>query len=380
MRRAVLPLALATITALVAGGLHAAEAHAYDVDPCSPKQERVEWTKDAVQLCPVTGLINGGVPLYAHPIRHDRGAPGPKVQSWLAPSNARLNGKAVKALRFRCQRQFQRARYFHPNGKWFNTWWALTHDADGKIAWVPQVYFQGAGNNEPDLKLRNCGDAPSPPPAPPSPPPCDPTRVDPAVKLSAQFRNSQKVATVRFGKRPTVIGALTNASGAPMPGATICVGVQDRADGPVTEVERIATDESGRYAYKLPVGASRRFWFVHRTGAGAAADNVDVRVRAPVKMRSSRRSLRNGEATRFKGRVGGDDTRGLLVELQYPQRGGWQTFATDRVGRKGRFRYRYRFTRTVGTRIYRLRAKVPAQRGYPFVAGASRTVRVRVSG
>ena len=166
-----------------------------------------------------------------------------------------------------------------------------------------------------------------------------------------------------------------------MPAATICVGVQERTDEPVTAVDSIATDAGGRFVYQLPAGVSRRVWFVHRTGGGAAAANVDMLVRAPVTLRSSRRSLRNGEATRFRGRVGGSaDTGGLVVELQYPQRGGWQTFATTQVGRKGRFRYRYRFTRTVGTRTYRLRARVPAQRGYPFVPGASRTVRVRVGG
>jgi hypothetical protein len=178
-----------------------------------------------------------------------------------------------------------------------------------------------------------------------------------------------------------VWGSLTAANGARMPSAAVCVGVQDRADGPVTAVDSIRTDAHGRFRYKLPVGVSRRVWFVRRSGGAAASSYVDARVRAPVTMRSSRHVLRNGQATRFGGRVSGtDDTGGLIVELQYPQRGGWQTFATTHVRSNGRFRYRYRFTRTFGSRTYRLRARVPAQRGFPFVAGMSRTVHVRVTG
>ena len=195
------------------------------------------------------------------------------------------------------------------------------------------------------------------------------------------LQGRRTVKTARFGAGPRVSGSLVSMDGAPIAGATICVGLQESSDESVRAVSEVTTDARGRFEYRLGGGTSRRVWFVHRAGAAASSANVDVRVRAPVSMRATPRSLRNGEATRFRGRLGqATGADGLIVELQYPQRGRWQTFATVRVRPGGRFRYRYRFVRTFGSRTYRLRARVPAQRGYPFATGASPTVRVRVSG
>jgi hypothetical protein len=131
----------------------------------------------------------------------------------------------------------------------------------------------------------------------------------------------------------------------------------------------VITDAHGRFRHMIGRGASRRMWFVYRSGTAAAASSLRVRVKAPISLHASRHSLRNGQKVMFRGRVGGRaHARGLLVQLQYP------------VGRGGRFHYAYRFTRTLSTRTYQLRARLPPQRGFPFVAGASRRVVVRVAG
>jgi hypothetical protein len=331
MRSAALHVGVASVAVAYAIACsHAVDAQAYDLSPRAAKLEQVTWTADLVQLCPVTGMVNGRIPVYAHPLRHDKGTGGPRVQSWLTPTDETIDGQRAKALKYRCQRQFPNAQYFHPNGAWVNNWWALAQGSDNQPGWVPEVYFKGGDNDEADLRLRKCEGAPAPPSPPPSTPPCEPTPAVAGVRLSAHFKHLRSVASPRYGQRPRVSGALTDASGAPMPGATVCIGVQDRAAAPVTAIRSITTDDAGRFAYRIPVGATRRVWFVHRIGGGAASASVDVHVRAPVTLRSSRRSLRNGEATRFRGRVGGmADTSGLLVELQYPH-GGWQTFATAR--------------------------------------------------
>ena len=211
-------------------------------------------------------------------------------------------------------------------------WWARTVAGDGKPGWVPEVYFKGGGNDESDLGLRTC-DTPKPPspPAPPTPPanPCEPTPAASGLRLQARFAGAGQVATTRYGRRPLVRGSLTSADGAPVAGAAICVGAEDRSDGPVKATGSIVTDALGRFVYKPAEGASRRVWFVHRSGGAAAAAHVDLRVRAPVSLRSTRRALQNGQSTLFRGRIGGAaDARGLIVELQYPQRGRWQMFAT----------------------------------------------------
>jgi hypothetical protein len=116
-------------------------------------------------------------------------------------------------------------------------------------------------------------------------------------------------------------------------------------------------------------------------GGVSAAAAVVVRVRAPVRVRASSRSLRNGQTLVLRGRLGGHlRTRGLLVEFQVRRGRSWSTFATSRTVRAGRFRYAYRFTRTFGVQTYRFRARLPAQRGSPFSTGSSRRVTVRVVG
>jgi hypothetical protein len=107
-----------------------------------------------------------------------------------------------------------------------------------------------------------------------------------------------------------------------------------------------------------------------------------VNVRAPVRFKGSRRSLRDGETLVLSGRLPGRPlpSRGVLVELQGRREGGWQTFGTTRSGRRGRFSFGYTFTRTTGVQAYALRARVPRQAAYPYASGASRHVRVRVIG
>lgn len=143
----------------------------------------------------------------------------------------------------------------------------------------------------------------------------------------------------------------------------------------------MVTNPKGGFRYRPRPGSSRRLWFVHRSAGSSAAASVVVRVRAPLRLRGPRRSLRNGEKMILRGKLrGGWGSRGLLVQIQARDERGWRTVGNVRVRRKGRFRWPYRFTNTYSTQVYRLRARLPAQRGYPFSTGASKPVRVRVTG
>jgi hypothetical protein len=354
-------MTLVTLSALASG------ARADDLSPCDkPPRHAVAWTADLVQLCPTTSPLADGIPVYRSPVANPSGSTPPAGAGWLHGTQ----------LFFVCQKEFTGAEYFHPRG-WWNDWWAYTRAENGVVGWVPEVFFKGGNNNEKDWGLRDCPQPSAPPPAPANA--CTPSPSLPGVRVVAHFRRSKRVRTVRYGTRLRVGGRLTGAGGAPLAGAHICVGVQ-RRDG-IHPVAAVITNARGHFAHTIGRGKSRRVWFVYRSGSAAAASNVLVRVRAPIVMRASRHSLRNGQKVLFRGRIGGRaSARGLIVELQYPAGRGWQTFATTRVGRGRRFRYAYRFTRTFGTRTYQLRARLPSQRGFPFVTGVSHRVRVRVAG
>jgi hypothetical protein len=58
--------------------------------------------------------------------------------------------------------------------------------------------------------------------------------------------------------------------------------------------------------------------------------------------------------------------------------GKWFDFAEPRAGARGRYHGSYRFNVFVGPGEYELRVLAKAETGYPFSAGTSNVVRVRV--
>jgi hypothetical protein len=84
----------------------------------------------------------------------------------------------------------------------------------------------------------------------------------------------------------------------------------------------------------------------------------------------------------FSGRVrsGPVPAGGKLIQLEVRLSGGWQTFRTVRSDQAGRWALPYRFARTRGVQWYRFRAEIPPEAGYPFGAGISSSLRVRVQG
>jgi len=107
---------------------------------------------------------------------------------------------------------------------------------------------------------------------------------------------------------------------------------------------------------------------------------VRLATRASISMRASRRSAGPGGRVKFKGRLKGGriPRRGVLVSLQGHQRGfGWRTFRTVRA-KHGTFKGSYRFVRAAPGSAVRFRATVRQQAGYPWAAGRSRPVTVRI--
>jgi 5-hydroxyisourate hydrolase-like protein (transthyretin family) len=207
---------------------------------------------------------------------------------------------------------------------------------------------------------------------------CNPFPRDSTLALTAK-----RVPVVGFGRPAQVRGQLRTPDGVPVANAELCLAARTaKTDGALEPIGTTRTDAEGRYSLRVGPGPSREIYVVHRTPAGAVAARAMVRVRASLGLSPSRRILRNGEAVRFSGRLRGGPLPkgGALVELQARRSKGWQTFATTRTRKKGRYRALYRFTRTSGVQRYRLRARVPDQAGYAYAAGASRPITLTVSG
>jgi hypothetical protein len=316
----------------------------------------------SMQPCPLSNpLENGWIPVYRSPVPNPQGQPPPPPDGWL---------KGTAGKYFDCDRAFPDAVYYHPRG-WRNIWWGRTLSDDGVWGWVPEVFFTGGENDEPDFGLREC------------PSECEPPTANIGAELTAHITGGRSTITTRYGRTPLAQGRLTTASGEPLASATVCLAERRAHSGNSKQIlGSVVTDANGEFEYRLGEGPSRRIWFVHRSGPTAAAASVAVRVRAPVSLRASRRSLRNGQAVSFHGAIGGSTGgAGTLVEVQVRREGRWEALlGTARTGKGGRFHDGYRFRYSEGVQVYSFRAHVPAQRGYPFAPGSSRPVRVRVRG
>ncbi len=100
-------------------------------------------------------------------------------------------------------------------------------------------------------------------------------------------------------------------------------------------------------------------------------------VAAPVRLKTDRRSTRNGRAVKFIGSVPGAGTARPRVELQAWANGKWIAFKSADL-RNGRFSASYRFTRTFSAMRYRFRAVIHADPDFPYAAGTSPVVKVVV--
>ncbi|MDP9143629.1 MAG: hypothetical protein M3N43_02860, partial [Actinomycetota bacterium] len=158
-------------------------------------------------------------------------------------------------------------------------------------------------------------------------------------------------ARVDFGGSSRIVGQLENRYGQPVAGAAVQM-FSSSATVPEQQAGTVQTDSHGRFSYAAPANASRTYCFVY---GGTplmlpAQTQVTVLVKAGSTIRARPRSLRNGRAVRFSGRLLSlpAPAAGKLVELQVVLSGRWQTFRTTRTNADGAWRVRYRFRRTCG--------------------------------
>lgn len=197
-------------------------------------------------------------------------------------------------------------------------------------------------------------------------------------------------AKVAFGRKVQIGGRLVNASGHPLAGAKVRVYSQvaddDKDGGDDEKLEAtITTDPGGQFVYKVEARSSREFRFAYDGTATIlpTGDEVELLVTATSTLSVKPNHVLNGEAVWFSGRVRGRPLpeEGKLVELQvWFGPGEWQTFRTVKTEDDGSWRIHYPFNRTCGKVVFKFKAFLPAEEGFPLKPGYSREVTVRVRG
>lgn len=207
---------------------------------------------------------------------------------------------------------------------------------------------------------------------------CRSSGEGPPDAIDAAFPGGRDQVKLPSNRRAR-IGGRVRGTGA---GATVCVFATPLHPGAGEYLDGEASTESGgRFDFLAPRGPSRRLRLVQRHGRHVAERELTLRVRARPRLKVGPRSrLSNGEIARFRGKLPGPLAGGRVVILQARVGSRWQAFKSARTEPDGRFRASYRFRETSARRLYRFRAVVREQAGYPYLGGVSPTRRVLVTG
>lgn len=189
---------------------------------------------------------------------------------------------------------------------------------------------------------------------------------------------------IGFGQATLIRGVLDTYQGRPIGGAKIDVLERVRPAADFARATTVRADAAGRFEYRVAAGPSRTLRFSYDGDDVLLPTGADARVQVPASstLTVSRRKAVNGGRVLFSGRLLGAPipAGGRTLDLQAHYRGAWRTFATPRTRSDGRWRYAYRFGATTGRVVYRFRAEIQSELGYPYELGFSPSVAVVVVG
>jgi hypothetical protein len=196
--------------------------------------------------------------------------------------------------------------------------------------------------------------------------------------------------TVPFGVDAALNGRLVRADGSGLADRKLRV-VSRPSHGALvpTHVDTVSSGPRGGFDLDLGTGPSRRVTVSYPGDAGleeSRRPSLALRVRSGIGLRASPLELHVGQALRLGGRVrtlgAPVPRRGKLVAIQYFERATrrWRPVLVTRSDHDGRFHAHYRFRYVTGAASIRLRATALSEDAWPYAAGASRPVTVRVTG
>ena len=211
---------------------------------------------------------------------------------------------------------------------------------------------------------------------------CPASAIGGGTQLSAGFAGgSPATGTARSDRRGVINGEVSGAGGA-IAGATVCALTQVDIDGaPIVVGATTVSESDGSYSLELPPGPSRQI-FVHYVSGDQVVARHGLALAAvarPTLRVKPRHRARRGTRLAFEGELPAGACFDRVVKIQArigKQR--WQVFRTDRADRGCRFAGRYKLRATGDARVYRFRALVPEQSGYPYLRGASAVAKVEV--
>lgn len=191
--------------------------------------------------------------------------------------------------------------------------------------------------------------------------------------------------TVRYRRRAVVRGRLANPDGQPLYDVPIEVTARPRLPGAAFAAAGIVrTDQHGRFSYRVRGTRSRTLRFRYPGTSRIRPSTVDVAVRVPASSSFKIRPRRivNGETVTLTGRVRGGPipAAGKLVELRKWTGSRWEPFRVVRTDPQGHWKHVESVGSVTGIVSFRLRARLPAEAGFPYRAANTRPRKLVVAG
>jgi hypothetical protein len=211
---------------------------------------------------------------------------------------------------------------------------------------------------------------------------CTESPVAGGANLIAGFgADASEHVTVGFGDGAQITGRLTDQSGAPIAGATVCMESQPSGPQSVRQtVETATTDSQGNFVLEVKPGANRQFMVGYRHDSFQVSKVLSVGTRARPTIALSRHKIPGGKRIVISGRLPKPDPGEHVLALQGASEHGhvWLTFKKVTTDPEGNYRTTYRFIKPRRTIGYRVRVVAPAQAGYAYESGTSKAARIRV--
>ena len=196
---------------------------------------------------------------------------------------------------------------------------------------------------------------------------------------STIVRHGKQRRVLRQGQGAVLSGRLLDGGGRGVENAALCVFSRVATDSsPSQFVGLVLSGTDGRYRYALPAGPSRELTVAYRAGQREVTSATQIATRVKPAFRVRKKVVRNQRFARFVGCIPGPQNEGVVVVLQVKRGKGWLVFRRYRTRKGGCFTVGYRFNRTTRPTLYLMRAQVRAQRGYPYLQGTSRPLRLVV--
>jgi hypothetical protein len=191
-------------------------------------------------------------------------------------------------------------------------------------------------------------------------------------------------AAVPYRHVVAVTGRLTTVDGFRLGGQALTVTSTERVAGARPQFFRtVITSPTGRFAFTVPAGPSRRLDIAYAGGPDLLhrTRSVTLKVPASSTIHASRTTVFGAATVHFSGHLGLFGAHlpkgGKIVVLEAEQRGRWSTVAsTTAHGPKGAWHADAHFRGTPGR--FPVRLRIPREAVFPYDQGHSRAIAVRV--